>query len=175
MLDLDTSFGLSAFGSEGQTASRQRPHLPLRPRGGRCQRRPDASRHSGFSAARPVDGHGRAGRTRALGGCARAGDAHTVPAHTPAHTSAARRPRGGPEYGRHVRSRDLRQLTPRAAAYASLRPAAAAPQPPWRRPWVLPATAGLVVLALLMAGTCGCCVARYRDRRLGRADHQLDA
>jgi hypothetical protein len=154
VLDLDTSFGLSAFGSEGQTdraTAAPAPEAPRRPV-------PEESRRPS-TPLRPSPPPGRWMDTVAPAAHAREAAVHEpetriplppTPLHTPAPPVARA---AGLSTDDTFDPDDLRELTERAAAYASLRPAAGAPQPPLRRAWVLPATAGLVVLALLMAGT----------------------
>ena len=162
VLDLDTSFGLSAFGSEGRddriTAVPERdiPRRPVPEEGGRP------------SAALPVAPATR-WRAETVAPAAHEADVHEPPTGSPhAHTRfpvAYSTVSHAPSLARlsthdELDPDDTPAFADPDAAQLPLRPSASAPrvqftpaasQRQW--PWVLLATAGLVVVVLLLTGT----------------------
>jgi hypothetical protein len=152
VLDLDTSFGLSAFGSEGHGETVKAAH-----RAPEAVRLPVADDRQPPSAAPPVPPiPGRHPDTVAPSAHDTGVHAQARPTDTPAapeprpsdlSTDETFEPDVADAFAEHA---SLHQPLRRSPSPAPVT-ATAAVTPPWQRPWFLPATAALVVLVLLAA------------------------
>lgn len=151
VLDLDTSFGLSAFGSESHGENVKT--APAR----EAARRPTSDDRPPASAppVLPIAGS----RPDTVPPAAHETGLHARPTSTPVtHTLAAPAPRAAGLTDEVFQPVDLPPFAERASLLQPLQPSPP-PAPvrgpsatsPWQRPWVLPAAAALVLLVLLSA------------------------